>query len=94
MLTHIDGPTVFVQIGFTSQNSALLGSGIVLVVKFGAVILFLVIVRFLSRKTFLMSGTFIMGACLFSLGGLLKTHPPGTPGNNSDSASAKAMVCP
>ncbi|KAH6717214.1 general substrate transporter [Leptodontidium sp. MPI-SDFR-AT-0119] len=72
------GPAVFKQIGFTSQNSSLLASGVFTCIKFGSTILFLVSgVQIFKRKTMLMVGAFFMGGFLLALGAVLKAYPPG-----------------
>ncbi|KAH7310130.1 general substrate transporter [Rhexocercosporidium sp. MPI-PUGE-AT-0058] len=87
------GPQVFNQIGFTSQNSSLLGSGMILVVKLISIVLFMLgPVQYMNRKVLLMSGTFLMGTCVFIFGALLKLYPPGVHGRTEKSASSKAMM--
>ncbi|KAF8855198.1 general substrate transporter [Acephala macrosclerotiorum] len=87
------GPTVFKEIGFTAQNSALLASGVFTCIKFGSTILFLVSgVQVFKRKTMLMVGAFFMGGFLFALGAVLKAYPPSEKGDGSGSPSAKAMM--
>ncbi|KAI4865677.1 general substrate transporter [Hypoxylon rubiginosum] len=86
-------PVVFAQIGYTSQNSALMASGIFTCIKFASTIIFILGgVHFLRRKTLLIGGAFFMGVFLFSLGAILATHPPTTPGNGAGSPSAQAMM--
>lgn len=86
------GPTVFAQIGYSSQNAAILASGVFTLVKLGSTILFLLVgVQVFKRKTQLIAGALVMSGFLFGLGGLLHTHPPS--GNGVVTASGHAMVC-
>ncbi|KAG4437575.1 hypothetical protein IFR05_006962 [Cadophora sp. M221] len=86
------GPAVFKQIGFTSQNSSLLASGVFTCIKFGSTILFLVSgVQIFKRKTMLMVGAFFMGGFLLALGAVLKSYPPAA-GDVSGSPAAKGMM--
>ncbi|XXG95264.1 hypothetical protein Hte_001525 [Hypoxylon texense] len=86
-------PVVFAQIGYTSQNSALMASGLFTCIKFASTIIFILGgVHFLRRKTLLIGGAFFMGVFLFSLGAILATHPPTAPGNGAGSPFAQAMM--
>ncbi|RDW76088.1 sugar transporter-2 [Coleophoma crateriformis] len=87
------GPSVFKQIGYTSQNAALLASGVFTCLKFASTIIFIAGgVNIFKRKTMLGTGAFFMGAFLFALGAILKSFPPTKPGNGSGSSSAQAMM--
>ncbi|KAK5119140.1 hypothetical protein LTR85_007754 [Meristemomyces frigidus] len=71
------GPSVFKQIGYTSQNAALLASGVITVVKFVCTALFLLGgVQVFGRKTLMATGAFFMSVFLFTLGALIKSYPP------------------
>ncbi|KAF9891417.1 hypothetical protein FE257_004273 [Aspergillus nanangensis] len=71
------GPTVFRQIGYTSQNAALLASGVFTIIKFVSTVLFLVAgVQVMKRTHLLAVGGLLMGALLYALGAVLKLHPP------------------
>ena len=83
---------MFKQIGFTSQNSSLLASGVFTCIKFISTIVFLVSgVQIFKRKTMLWVGAFFMGGFLLALGAVLKTYPP-TAGDVSGTPAAKGMV--
>ncbi|KUJ19032.1 general substrate transporter [Mollisia scopiformis] len=85
-------PTIFKRIGFRGQNPALFASGIFTVIKVVVTIAFLVLgVQNFGRRSILSVGSFCMMAMLFSLGAVLKTHPPitGQSINNSPSGRAK-----
>jgi MFS family permease len=86
-------PTVFKQIGFTGQNSGLLASGVVTVVKVIVTIMFLTIaVQKVGRKRLLLFGSATMSTMLFTLGALLKSRPP-VPGHaTNNSSSGRTMV--
>ncbi|PVH82681.1 sugar transporter [Cadophora sp. DSE1049] len=86
------GPAVFKQIGFTSQNSSLLASGVFTCIKFISTIVFLVSgVQIFKRKTMLWTGAFFMGGFLLALGAVLKAYPP-TTGDVSGTPAAKGMM--
>lgn len=71
------GPVVFKSIGYTSQNAATLASGVITVVKFVCTALFLLAgVEVFGRKTLMLTGAFFMSVFIFTLGGLVATHPP------------------
>ncbi|KAH7384854.1 general substrate transporter [Cadophora sp. MPI-SDFR-AT-0126] len=72
------GPAVFKQIGFTSQNSSLLASGVFTCIKFISTVIFLV-------------SAFFMGGFLLALGAVLKAYPP-TVGDVSGTPAAKGMM--
>jgi MFS family permease len=86
-------PTVFKQIGFTGQNPGLLASGVFTVVKVIVTIAFLtLIVQNFKRKHLLLFGSALMSVMLFTLGALLKTHPPIAGHSANNSASGRTMV--
>ncbi|KAK0102141.1 hypothetical protein ONS96_006105 [Cadophora gregata f. sp. sojae] len=86
------GPAVFKQIGFTSQNSSLLASGVFTCIKFISTIVFLVSgVQIFKRKTMLCVGAFFMGGFLLGLGAVLQAYPP-TAGDVSGTPAAKGMM--
>lgn len=88
-------PTVFKQIGFTGQNSALFASGMFTVIKVVVTVGFLALgVQNFKRKTLFSIGAFCMAAMLFSLGAILKTHPPVTGHPTKNTPSGRAMVLP
>ena len=58
MLSETDAPIVFKEIGYVSQNSTLLASGVILIIKLVAVLLFLIgPVEYFGRRGLLMTGT-------------------------------------
>jgi MFS family permease len=86
-------PTVFKQIGFTGQNPGLLASGVFTVVKVIVTIVFLtLVVQNFKRKHLLIFGSSLMSVMLFTLGALLKTHPPVAGHSANNSASGRTMV--
>ncbi|KUJ11555.1 general substrate transporter [Mollisia scopiformis] len=86
-------PTVFKQIGFTGQNPGLLASGVFTVVKVVATILFLtLVVQNFKRKHLFLFGSALMAIMLFTLGALLKTHPPITGHAANNSSSGRTMM--
>lgn len=87
------GPVVFAQIGYTDQNAALMASGIFTCIKFGSTIVFLLGgVQVFSRRSLMAGGSFLMGILLFTLGGILATHPPSAVGNAADSPAGRGMM--
>lgn len=88
------GPVVFKQIGFVGQNAALFASGMFTVIKVVVTVTFLVAgVQNFKRKNLLSIGSFFMGAMMFALGAILKTHPPVAGHTTNDTPSGRAMVC-
>lgn len=86
-------PTVFKQIGFTGQNPGLLASGVFTVVKVVVTIVFLtLVVQNFKRKHLLLFGSALMSIMLFTLGALLKTHPPVSGHSANNSSSGRTMV--
>jgi len=86
-------PTVFKSIGFTGQNPGLLASGVFTVVKVIVTIIFLtVVVQNFKRKHLLLFGSGLMAIMLYTLGALLKTHPPVAGHSANNSASGRTMV--
>lgn len=70
-----------------------MASGVFTCIKFASTVLFLLGgVHFFNRKTLMSGGAFFMGAFLFSLGAILKTHPPSEAGDTSGSSSAQGMM--
>ncbi|KAL5363010.1 general substrate transporter [Aspergillus floccosus] len=87
------GPTVFRQIGYTSQNAALLASGVFTIIKFVCTVLFLVAgVQLLKRTHLLTFGGLLMGVLLYALGAILKVHPP-APGTAGSPPAQGMMAC-
>ncbi|KAI8961341.1 general substrate transporter [Daldinia sp. FL1419] len=86
-------PIVFAQIGYTSQDSALMVSGIFTCIKFVSTLVFVVGgVHFFRRRDLLLGGGFLMGVLLFALGAILATHPPVASNNGAGSPSAQGMM--
>jgi hypothetical protein len=86
-------PTVFKSIGFTGQNPGLLASGVFTVVKVVVTIIFLtVLVQNFKRKYLLLFGSGLMAIMLFTLGALLKTHPPTAGHSANNTSSGRSMV--
>ncbi|KAL4898681.1 general substrate transporter [Aspergillus ambiguus] len=87
------GPTVFRQIGYTSQNAALLASGVFTIIKFVCTVLFLVAgVQVMKRTHLLIIGGLLMGVLLYALGAILKLHPP-APGTAGSVPAQGMMAC-
>lgn len=87
------GPAVFKQIGFTGQNPALFASGMFTCIKVVVTIAFLLVgIQKFKRKTMLLVGSFGMAAMLFSLGAILKTHPPVAGKATNNTPSGRSMV--
>lgn len=77
----------------STQNAALLASGVFTCIKFVSTVIFIAGgVQFFNRKTLLVGGSFFMGVFMFILGGVLATHPPTAAGNDAGSPSAKGMM--
>lgn len=58
LLREADAPIVFKEIGYVNQNSTLFASGVILIIKLAAVILFLLgPVEYFGRRSLLMTGT-------------------------------------
>ncbi|KAN0101383.1 general substrate transporter [Hyaloscypha variabilis] len=86
-------PTVFKSIGFTGQNPGLLASGVFTVVKVVVTIIFLtVLVQNFKRKHLLLFGNGLMAIMLFTLGALLKTHPPIAGHSANNTSSGRTMM--
>ncbi|KAF7354708.1 Sugar transporter [Mycena sanguinolenta] len=87
------GPTVFAEIGFTTEDAALLASGVFTCIKFASTLVFcLGVVQFFSRKTLMAAGALAMSVFLFSLGALLKTHPPSLTSAITKTPAEKGMM--
>lgn len=85
------GPSIFKQIGYTSQNAALLASGVITVVKFLCTALFLLgVVQVFGRKWLLITGSLFMSVFMFTLGALIVSYPPSA--ETSGTPAANAMV--
>jgi hypothetical protein len=70
-----------------------MASGVFTCIKFGSTFVFIVGgVHIFKRKTLMTGGAFFMGAFLFGLGAMLKTHPPTVAGNGAGSSSAQGMM--
>ncbi|KAF8068086.1 general substrate transporter [Lyophyllum atratum] len=70
-------PQIFASIGYSSQKSSLLASGIYGVVKVVATALFIFYgVETLGRKLSLFISAMGMGTLFYIIGAILKTHPP------------------
>lgn len=70
-----------------------MASGVFTCIKFASTILFLLGgVQVFNRKTLMSGGAFFMGAFLFSLGAILKTHPPMETDYTSSSSSSQGMM--
>lgn len=77
----------------SSQNAALLASGVFTCVKFASTLVFMAGgVQFFKRKTLMVGGSFFMSVFLFTLGAILATHPVTAPGNGAGSPSALGMM--
>lgn len=64
------------------------------VIKVVVTVTFLVAgVQNFKRKNLLSIGSFFMGAMMFALGAILKTHPPVAGHTTNDTPSGRAMVC-
>ncbi|KAF9481480.1 general substrate transporter [Pholiota conissans] len=73
-------PQIFASIGYSSDKSKLLASGIYGVVKVVATGIFIFFfVESLGRKLSLFISAIGMGTLFFIIGSILKTHPPPTP---------------
>lgn len=70
-----------------------MASGVFTCIKFASTIVFIVGgVHIFKRKTLMVVGACFMGAFLFGLGAVLKTHPPAASGNDAGSPSAQGMM--
>lgn len=62
-------------------------------IKFASTVVFIVGgVHFFKRKTLLAGGSLLMCVFLFTLGGVLATHPPTAAGNGAGSPPARGMM--
>jgi hypothetical protein len=81
------------EASYTSQNAALMASGVFTCTKVASTIVFILGgVHIFRRKVLLAGGAFFMSAFLFGLGALLATHPVAASGNGIGSPSAQGMM--
>jgi len=85
-------PEIFETVGVSKTNSSLFATGVYGTVKVATTGLFLIIgIDKFGRRPALLAGALWMGAMMFIIGAVLKTHPPNNV--NVVSKASIAMVC-
>lgn len=77
----------------STQNAEPLVTGVFTFIKFAATVVFIVGgVHFFQRKTLLAGGSLLMSVILFTLGGVIVTHPLMAGGSGTASSSGRGMM--